>query len=405
MGHSHHHHNAEVLEPELSDADKRAERASETKRITLIGSAVDLLLGGVKIFVGLVAQSQALVADGVHSLSDLATDLVVLYAAKHAHREADEDHPYGHGRIETVATVILGIALIGVAMGIGIDATWRLFDPESQHVPGVWALVIAAISVVSKEYIYRISMKLADKYNSNMLRANAWHSRSDAISSVIVIIGVAGAMLGWPYLDNVAAIGVALMIAKIGWDLLWDSLQELVDKGMDPQRVSEIEQTILKVDGVEALHVLRTRMHGGEALADVHIQVDSHISVSEGHYISETVRSEVIKKIPEVTDVMVHIDPEDDETSKPMVTLPLRDVIDAQLKACWQDIPEAGQIRHVELHYLDNHIEVDVLLPLSVLLKKDTNILEQERRLALQFTTAAESIGEIKSVSLRFIGE
>lgn len=409
MGHSHSHHHGpltnEAEEDQNLDEQARSDRARETKRITLIGAVVDLLLGVVKIIVGLMAQSQALVADGIHSFSDLATDAVVLYAAKHAHKEADEEHPYGHGRIETVATVGLGVALMGVAVGISIDAVWRVMDVEKLVVPGVWALVVAAISVVAKEVIYRISMQVADKYNSNMLRANAWHSRTDAISSIIVIVGVAGAMMGWIYLDAIAAIGVAIMVAKIGWDLSWDSLQELVDKGLEPERVEKIRDTILNVDGVESLHVLRTRMHGGEALADVHIQVDPYISVSEGHYISETVRSEVIHELPEVTDVMVHIDPEDDELVKPIKPLPLRDEMCRRLKQAWANIPAVKDVEQIHLHYLENAIEVEVLLPLSVLSKNDANILEQERQLAVQFSSAVEKIGEIRSVSLRFTGE
>lgn len=402
MGHHHHHHH---IDHELNDATPdRAERARETKRITLIGAAVDLILGVAKIIVGFAAQSQALIADGIHSFSDLATDAVVLYAAKHAHKEADEDHPYGHGRFETVATVGLGVALIGVAVGIGIDAAWRIVDPHQLATPGIIALIVAGVSVVAKEIIYRISMTIAEKYNSNLLRANAWHSRSDAISSVIVIIGIAGSMYGWHYLDAVAAIGVSLMIAKIGWDLSWNSLQELVDKGMDPERLAQIEHIIMRTNGVTALHILRTRMYGGEAMADVHIQVDPHISVSEGHYISETVRAEIIKGVPEVTDVMVHIDPEDDEQGGPNMSLPLRDEIYARLNTRWEDIPAAADIIKVDLHYLGNQIEVDVLLPLTVLTKNAANTLEQERQLALQFNTATESIGEIKSVRLRFAG-
>jgi len=398
-----HQHNI-IDSQEDNTQGNRAERARETKRITLIGSVVDLSLGVAKIIVGFAVQSQALIADGIHSFSDLATDAVVLYAAKHAHKEADEDHPYGHGRFETVATVGLGVALIGVAVGIGIDAAWRIADPHELAAPGMLALVVAGVSVVAKEIIYRMSMHIADKYNSNLLRANAWHSRSDAISSIIVIIGVAGAMYGWHYLDAVAAIGVSLMIAKIGWDLSWDSLQELVDKGLDADKLAQIEHIIMRTDGVAALHILRTRKYGGEAMADVHIQVDPHISVSEGHYISETVRADIIKGVPEVTDVMVHIDPEDDEQGGPNMALPLRNQIYSQLNECWQDIPAAAGIIKLDLHYLDNQIEVEVLLPLSILAKNPANVLEQERQLAVQFNTATESIGEIKSVRLRFTG-
>ncbi|HFD79823.1 MAG TPA: cation transporter, partial [Gammaproteobacteria bacterium] len=191
-------------------------RYREVRRVTVVGAVVDLVLGVVKILVGWLSQSQALIADGVHSLSDLATDFIVLYAAKHSHREADEDHPYGHGRIETLATVGLGIGLIAVSLGIGFDAVERMNEPEHLPVPGMLALVVAAVSIVAKEVIYQYTRRAALRLRSNMLMANAWHSRSDAISSVVVVIGVGGAMMGHAYLDPVAAIAVAVMITKIG---------------------------------------------------------------------------------------------------------------------------------------------------------------------------------------------
>ena len=333
MGHDHQH--SPTVDDEGHTLLTSSQRYKDTIRVTLIGSVVDLLLGVSKIFVGFTAQSQALIADGVHSLSDLVTDVAVLYAAKHSHQEADEDHPYGHGRIETVVTVGLGIALIGVAMGIMIDATQRLFDPNSLLSPGVLALVIASISVVAKEVIYQYTMVIARRYRSNMLKANAWHSRSDAISSIIVVIGIIGSMAGLAYLDAIAAIGVGIMIAKIGWDLAWSSLKELIDTGLEAERVEAIEKSILEVDGVDKLHILRTRQIGADALVDVHIQVDSHLSVSEAHYISEKVRSKLIAEIDEVIDVMVHIDPEDDEHIPEIEELPLRTEMLKKLALAW----------------------------------------------------------------------
>ncbi|MCK5640330.1 MAG: cation transporter, partial [Gammaproteobacteria bacterium] len=337
-----------------------------TVKVTLIGAVLDLVLGVAKIVVGVISHSQALIADGVHSLSDLGTDIVVLYAAKHSHREADEDHPYGHGRIETVATVILGTALIAVAIGIGYDSVQRLFHPDELLQPGMLALIVAGVSVVSKEAIYHYTMRVAKRLRSNMLKANAWHSRSDAISSVVVMIGVGGTMAGLPYLDAIAAVLVSLMIIKIGWELAWHSVQELVDTGLDADRVEASREVIQTVDGVHELHMLRTRRMGADALVDVHIIVDPKISVSEGHYISETVRSQLIKQVEEVQDVLVHIDPEDDEKMAPSMGLPSRSEIKAALEACWKELPEAEQIQRITLHYLDGKIWVEVVLPLAV---------------------------------------
>jgi len=378
------------------------ERLRETTRITIIGAIVDSLLGFFKIVIGYASNSQALIADGIHSLSDLATDGIVLYASKHAHTEADDNHPYGHGRFETVATVVLGVALIGVAVGIGYDAGFRLFHYEYISTPGMWALVIAFVSVISKEAIYRYTMVVAEKYNSNLLRANAWHSRSDAISSIIVIIGIVGSMFGIWYLDGIAAIGVALMIAKIGWDLLSESMQELVDTSLEPEHVAAIRKTILDIDGVDTLHVLRTRRMGSDALVDVHIQVNPKISVSEGHYISETVRTKVINNIENVRDVMVHIDPEDDEELDERAHLPLRNQITHILKAAWINVEASQEILDIQLHYLNNQIQVEILLPVLLLEHPNQTILKQKHDIKAQFKLVADSLDEVESIKLLF---
>ncbi len=342
--------------------DTMEARYREVRKVTVVGGVVDLLLGIVKILVGTVAGSQALIADGVHSLSDLATDFLVVYAAKHSHREADEEHPYGHGRIETVATVILGVALVLVAIGICYDALHRMRAPELLGHPGMLALVVALVSVVSKEIIYHYTVRAARRLRSNMLYANAWHSRSDAISSVIVVIGVGGTMYGFTYLDAIAAAAVGVMIAKIGWDLLWKSLQELVDTSLEEDKVEAIRKAILDVAGVHALHMLRTRRSGSDALVDVHIQVDSGLSVSEGHMIGEHVRTRLIGEMDDVSDVTVHIDPEDDEVASPCKDLPLRDEVMRRLENRWATLDEPPDIEKVVLHYLDGKVHVDIFV-------------------------------------------
>jgi cation diffusion facilitator family transporter len=373
-------------------------RYREVRKVTLIGSLVDLLLGVAKILVGWVAHSQALIADGLHSLSDLATDFVVLYAAKHSHREADEDHPYGHGRIETLATVGLGLTLIAVAVGIGYAAVERMNAPELLLKPGMVALGVAVISVISKEAIYQYTRNAARRLRSNMLMANAWHSRSDAISSVVVIIGVAGAMMGHAYLDSVAAIAVAVMIAKIGFDLVRDSSRELIDTALEPRVIDNIREAVLSVDGVRALHMLRSRRSGGDALVDLHLQVDPRISVSEGHQIGDTVRRHLLDRIEEVTDVTVHIDPEDDERESPCDQLPLRGTVIDQLKQYWA---EAGidniDNSQITLHYLGGRLQIDLLLALSVLDKHG-----DARAFIRDIERAAKKVPEVNSVRVSF---
>lgn len=342
------------------------QRYRDVRRVTLIGSVVDLVLGVAKILVGWLAHSEALIADGIHSLSDLATDILVLYAAKHSHREADEGHPYGHGRIETVATVGLGVALILVAAGIAFDAIQRMGTPDLLLEPGIIALTVAVISVLSKEAIYHYTVHAARRLRSDMLMANAWHSRSDAISSIVVVIGVAGAMFGYPYLDAVAAIAVAVMIAKIGFDLVRSSTMELIDTALDPEQLAGIRKEIFKVDGVRSLHMLRTRKSAGDALVDVHIQVDPRVSVSEGHQIGEAVRKRLLDRIDEVSDVTVHIDPEDDEDGSPCGELPGREEVVETLRQRWRGIVDMERAE-LTLHYLYGELHVELVLPIGLL--------------------------------------
>ena len=371
-------------------------RYLEVRKVTLIGSAVDFLLGVAKILVGLLAHSQALIADGLHSLSDLATDFVVLYASKHAHREADEDHPYGHGRIETLATVGLGITLIAVAFGIGYDATRRMNEPDLLLAPGMLALAVAFVSVIAKELIYQYTRKAALKLRSNMLMANAWHSRSDAISSIVVVFGVGGAMMGYSYLDAVAAIAVAVMIAKIGFDLVRASTKELIDTALEPEVVDAIRKEISKVDGVRALHMLRSRRSGADALVDLHVQVDPCISVSEGHQIGDTVRRRLMDRVDEVTDVTVHIDPEDDEQESLSDKLPLRRDLIGALQRQWADIEDVDA-EHITLHYLRGKLSIDLELPLSVL-----ETVPDTRELIDKIEQAAKELPEVDSVQVSF---
>ena len=390
---THHHHHGHVPQKAAHDP-----RYAEIRKVTLVGSVFDFLLGVSKIIVGYLSYSQALIADGIHSLSDLVTDFMVLYASKHASQDADEEHPYGHDRIETVTTVVLGAALILVAVGIAYDAIRRLYDPEHIVIPTYLALIVAVLSIVTKEAIYHYTMRSARRLKSNLLRANAWHSRSDAISSVIVVIGLIGSMAGLFYLDGIAAIAVGFMIAKIGWDLAYDSFRELIDTGLDAERITKIKEAIQDVDGVKTLHLLRTRMMGAEALVDVHIQVEPKLSVSEGHQISENVRRRLIEEIEEVRDVMVHIDPEDDENVAPNEGLSARKEILKRLHQRWQTIQAADHIKHVTLHYLNGKIHVDVTLPLDYF-----NSLEEARESARLLKQAGEEEQEISAIKVLFV--
>jgi len=347
------------------------QRKQETNRITLWGIAVNLMLSVIKITGGIIGQSQALLADGIHSLSDLASDAMVLLAVKHAGEDADEDHPYGHARYETLATVALGILLIAVAGGIAYDAILRLENPEDIAVPALFTMIIAAISILSNEGLYHATRAVAKKIRSPLLEANAWHHRSDAVSSIVVLIGIAATYIGYPLLDAIAAIIVALMIAKIGLDLSRQGLQELVDTALEPEMVEQIRQTILNIDDVRQLHLLRSRRMGHNALVDVHIQVSPKLSVSEGHNISVRVEKALTDKFDEINDVTVHIDPEDDETAASCRDLPLRSELLLALNHEWSKHEVLKNIDDVTLHYLNGQISVEAGLSLKHLQQLD----------------------------------
>jgi cation diffusion facilitator family transporter len=374
-------------------------RYRAVQRVTIVGAVINIVLAGAKILFGIIGRSQALVVDGIHSLSDLVSDAMVLVAARHGSRDADEDHPYGHARVETAVTVGLGVLLIVVGVGIGYDTGSRLFAPKELLRPDLLTLIVALLSIVSKEGLYHYTVHAARRARSNLLQANAWHHRSDAISSVVVAIGIGGTMAGLPYLDAIAAVIVALMIAKIGWDLSWQSLRELVDTGLDREQVAAVKRAILAVDGVQALHLLRSRRMGRDALVDVHILVDPKMSVSEGHQISETVRTRLMRWFDEISDVLVHIDSEDDEVTMASRDLPLRDEILDRLHRQWRGLDEARRIERVTLHYLEGRVDVEVVLPLDVVTD-----LPAAQALARALARRAKSLDIVGEVRVHFGG-
>ena len=338
-------------------------RYKATRNVTLVGLVVNVFLSLAQLIGGFFTQSQALIADGIHTLSDLASDMVVLVAAKMASKDADDNHPYGHGRFETVATVILGLALAGVAVGIGMSAIGRIMNPERLTQPEPLALLFAALAIISKEGLYHYTLSVANRIDSKMLKANAWHHRSDAISSILVAIGVAGSIfLKIPWLDSAAAILVAGMIFYMGARLILDSTMELVDTALDLDKTQEIKQFIAGIEGVEHMHQLRTRKMGNTVLADVHLQVNSYLSVSEGHFIAENVIHKLRNEFPEMHDITVHIDPEDDETASPSGHLLTRNQVMAEI---YPHIQRAGleeNIRNIILHYIDGKLEIEIFI-------------------------------------------
>lgn len=330
-------------------------------KASYMGAAVNVLQTLIKIGFGILGQSAALIADGIHSLSDLLSDLLVIIAVRLGSREADYEHPYGHRRFETIATVILGGSLIIIGGTLAWAVMNRMANPEHLPVPNQLSLAIAAVSILINEWLYQYTKRIALKTRSKLLMANAWHQRSDAITSIVVLFGIGAVMLGYPLADAIAAIVVALMVAKIGLNLVLDSIKELVDTSLPPRLVAEIRKTIMAIDGVEGIHLLRTRHMGEDALIDAHIVVDPRITVSEGHSIGDTVRDELINRFDDVMDVLVHIDPEDDEGlfehNKPLTRRDVGLVLDKYMASV------RASIEDFRIHYLNGQIEVEVIFP------------------------------------------
>ena len=330
-------------------------------RVTYVGAAVNIFLTVIKIGMGIFGQSAALIADGIHSLSDLLSDLFVIIAIKLGSREADYDHPYGHRRFETMATVLLGLGLIVIAGGIAWDVTERMLHPERLLIPSRDTMGIALISILANEWLYQYTKRVGEETRSKLLLANAWHHRSDAISSIVVLFGIAAVLAGYPFADAVAAVIVALMVAKIGLTLVMESINELVDTSLPEPLVKEIRRVIKTSDGVRGIHLLRTRQMGEDAYVDAHIVVDPRITVSEGHMIGDVVRDALKKEFDDIVDVLVHVDPEDDEFKDVDEQRLTRKQIQAHLGQYLGDLAEF--IDDFKIHYLEGQLEVEVMLP------------------------------------------
>lgn len=336
-----------------------ADKHAVARKSTLVSIVLNVVLATFQIVVGVVAHSQALIADGIHSISDLISDFVVLVANRHSGASPDADHNYGHSRYETVASLFLGAILIAVGIGMLWRAGNRLVNLENIPAVHFSALIVALTVLVSKEVLFRYMLREARRVRSAMLVANAWHARSDAASSLVVAIGIIGSLAGVRLLDPIAAAIVGFMVARMGWTFGYDALQDLSDRALDTNDTNEIRALLAATPGVRDVHELRTRKMGDAALVDAHILVDPMISVSEGHYIAETARARVLRD-PRVLDALIHVDPENDTARRPALALPPRAEITARLDDA---LAQRGlRADTIDLHYLSTGLEIDVTL-------------------------------------------
>ena len=296
------------LTPQDDPEQDTPERHAVAKRSTLVSVVVNLVLTTVQVIVGVLAHSQALIADGIHSLSDLIADFVVLLANQHSRKEADEDHHYGHHRYETAASLVLGALLLSVGVGMLWSAVHKLGDPDTIPQVKSIALYVALVALVSKELLFRYMLAAAERVRSSMLVANAWHARSDAASSLVVALGIIGNLMGYPLLDPVAALIVGFMVTKMGWEFGWDALNDLMDRSVSDEQIEQIRVILKETPGVQGVHDLRTRKMGDMIMVDAHLEVDGELSVRDGHDIASSARDRVMRQMP-VLDVMTHLDP------------------------------------------------------------------------------------------------
>ena len=287
-----------------------AAREKIVRKVTWVGLWVNLFLAAIKFTAGIYGRSQALVADAIHSLTDLTTDIALIAGSHYWSRPPDENHPYGHRRLENLVTVIIGVVLISAGIGIG----WKAFSAlqEKHASPPGWIAVAAALaSIVCKESIYRWTAMTGRRVKSAALAANAWHHRTDALSSIPVLIAVAGARVfpSWSFLDHLGAVIVSIFILHASIKIIWPGLSELIDVGAPTDTCTKIQDIALKNQDVLQVHDIRTRYISSSIQVDLHIVVEGLITVREGHDIADDVRARIIDAIPEVLDVIVHVDP------------------------------------------------------------------------------------------------
>lgn len=362
-------------------------------KATYVGAGINVTQTLLKISFGILGHSASLLADGLHSFSDLLSDLLVIIAVRLGSRKADLDHPYGHKRYETIATGILGLSLFALGVAVAWHVLERIEHPEDLPVPDKWTLGIAALSILINEWLFHYTKRVAMQTRSKLLLANAWHQRSDALSSVVVLLGVGAVMLGYPLADAIAAIVVALMLVKMGCSMVIGSVKELIDTALPPELIAEIRTAILNINGVEDIHLLRTRKMGEDAYVDAHIVVDPRISVSEGHMIADVVRDNLIKRFDDVLDVLVHVDAEDDQSMEISPRVLSRSDVQTILGEYLGE--NFSLIKDLRIHYLDGHIELELIFPFAL-----TEQADQMNSIKMQCKQITENTEIISTIFL-----
>lgn len=288
--------------------DKKNMRYQEGRKISIISLISNTILALIKILIGFFANSKALIADGFHSVSDMASTIIVMVSIKFSETPADKNHPYGHEKAEALGTNILAVILILTSVFLGRDAVLTMLSGDIAE-PGSWALIAAFVSIIVKETLYRYTIQIGEDINSKALIADAHHHRSDALSSIAALIGIGGAKLGFRFLDPLAGLVVAFLILKVGYEIMRDTSYELMDGRPEKEKIEKIKKLAASIEGVINIYDIKLRSYGPNYIVDLKIVVDDYLSVVEGHNIASRVESKIIDNSDHVKDVLVHVDP------------------------------------------------------------------------------------------------
>ncbi len=354
----------------------------------IVGAIANLLLSIFKFAGGILGNSVALVADAIHSLSDLVTDIIVLFTHQIGKMPQDEDHPYGHGRAETIGATVIGLFIIATGIGV-IHKTWQAIDEGSGQTPGLLAAIAATLSILINEGLYHYTRRVGEATQSPSLIANAWHHRTDAISSIAALIGIIGAGQGFSFMDPLAGSVVGGMIVKVGIDITRQGMRDLMDTALSDEHTKKIQTILREIPEVLHFHDLRSRVIGGEFLIDVHILVDPEMTVTEGHRVAEIARRSLIKAFDNIQDVLVHVDGESDTEVEAIYPITRKELIEI-VRPLISELD--GSISQPEIRV--HHIKGKNILEVFIKIDSQQN-LEEPRTLAANIKSKLETAPQI----------
>ena len=357
-------------------------------RAIVVGIIANILLSLFKFAGGILGNSVALVADAIHSLSDLVTDVIVLLTHRIGKIPQDEDHPYGHGRAETIGATIIGLLIIATGIGV-IHETWEAMGEAPGKAPGLLAATAALFSILINEGLFHYTRRVGEATQSPSLIANAWHHRSDAISSIAALIGIVGASQGFPFMDPLAGAVVGILIVKVGIDITREGTRDLMDTALSDEHTEKIHSILKEIPEILHFHDLRTRVIGGEFLIDVHILVDSEMTVTEGHRVAEIARRNLIKAFDNIQDVLVHVDGEHDaevEGIYPVTRKELMDIARPLISELKGNISQP----EIRVHHIKGKNIVDVFLKID-----SSRNMEDSRTLVANVKSKLETAPQI----------